>query len=107
MQILLGSLPKFITDDLNWLKPLAPLAMLWARESEAAALIQSMADRESHYKKALGSLSSQLQQEKAALTAIAKQIQHACEHQTSVMEIKFSIDPENDYTLLISAGEGV
>ena len=98
MQLLLKSLPQFITDDLSWLKPLSPLALLWAEEAEVDTLIQSMADRENYYEKALGSLSSQLQQEKAALTAIVKQIQHACEHQISVMEIK--IDPGSAYTCL-------
>jgi hypothetical protein len=100
LQVLLGSLRGFITDDLNWLKLSAPLAVLWARESEAAALMQSMAERESYYEKALADLASQLQQEEAALRAIAKQIHHACEHQTPVTEIKFSIDPENDYKRL-------
>ena len=98
MQLLLKYLPQFITEDLSWLEPLAPLALLWAEEAEADNLIQSMADRENYYEKALGGLSGQLQKEKAALTAIAKQIQHACEHQISVMEIK--IDPGSAYTCL-------
>ncbi len=98
IQLLLKYLPQFITEDLSWLKPLAPLALLWAEEAEADNLIQSMAERENYYEKALGSLSGQLQKEKAALTAIAKQIQHACEHQISVMEIK--IDPGSAYTCL-------